>query len=393
MFSCFHDAYSKEKNKGIQQDKNAEKWYDLLIQIETCSPEWEAYLEPEEKTFKKKIYDICVSSYLDNFIMLIIILNLFTMAMTFDSAKEIYNTILENINLVFTGIFILECGLKIYGLGVTRYFHGAWNQFDSFVVGASIVDLIVTYASGTNSQFLKSFQIIRVLRVLRVTRVLRLVRSLKGLAKLIQTLKFSIGALANIFILMMLLFFIFSIMGCYLFEEVTFSKYSKKYYYVNEYYNFDNFYNAFLLVFKATSGESWPNMMLEYSTVEPIVVGSYVSIAYFVGMIFLCAVIMLNLFILIVLQQYDEFHSKDENPIERFSEMLDTFKPQCNKLSSTQDNGIRMDNIKINTLLETIRKTDLAIEIGIDKDSKSKFQESVYQEKLKKTILELKFIV
>ena len=77
--------------------------------------------------------------------------------------------------------------------------------FDFFVVVASIADLIVTNIEGIDTSFLKSFQIIRVLRVLRVTRVLRLFRSLKSLEKLIQTLRWAISALSNVFMALSLL--------------------------------------------------------------------------------------------------------------------------------------------------------------------------------------------
>ncbi len=76
------------------------------------------------------------------------------------------------------------------------------DKFDFFVV-ASILDLIIANIDGIDSAFLKSFQIIR---VLRVTRVLRLVKSLKGLEKLIQTLSWSISALANAILLMIIIF-------------------------------------------------------------------------------------------------------------------------------------------------------------------------------------------
>jgi len=171
MFSCFHDAYTKEKSKGLQDNKAAERWYDYINLVENSSPDWASFLEPEKDTFRYKLFVMFTKeTHIDNFIMIIIILNLFTMAMSFETSTQLFNDVLDNINLVFVGIFILECFAKILALGPTRYFQGAWNQFDSFVVFASIVDLGVTKSNLGQSSFLKSFQIIRVLRVLRVTR-------------------------------------------------------------------------------------------------------------------------------------------------------------------------------------------------------------------------------
>lgn len=218
---------------------------------------------------------------------------------------------------------------------------------------------------------------------------MRLVRSLKGLEKLIQTLKFSMSALGNILILMILMFFIFAIMGCYLFEDIRYVKYKHRFIFVNEYYNFDNFYYAFLMVFRATSGETWPGIMKEYQKVDPNVLGDYVSTAYFVAMIFMCAVIMLNLFVLVVLQQYDEFHQKEENPIERFGEMLDSFKKSWNSFTNEDDQGERIKMIKITSFLMEL-EGDLALKFG-EIEGTSIIKERATKERLKREITDLKF--
>ena len=186
------------------------------------------------------------------------------MALSFEGMSDEMINIMEIINLVFTAIFIIECVMKLIANGVKRYFYFAWNKFDFFVVSASILDLAVTYAfSGSNTAFLKSFQIFRVLRVLRVTRVLRLVRSLRGLEKLIQTLRWSLDALMNVMILLMLIFCIFSIIGCYLFDSVSFDKHPERFAVYNEYFNFKDFINSIILCFRTATGENWPMMMVE----------------------------------------------------------------------------------------------------------------------------------
>lgn len=170
MFSSFHDAYTKEKSKGLQGNKAAEKWWDYLSQVETSTPDWADFIVPPKGSIREKIFDLMQNPWMDNFIMIVIILNLFSMGVNFETSTDFLNVVLDRINLVFTSIFIMECILKIAGFGPTRYFQNTWNKFDSFVVFASIVDLIITNSTSGNTDFLKSFQIIRVLRVLRVTR-------------------------------------------------------------------------------------------------------------------------------------------------------------------------------------------------------------------------------
>ena len=142
------------------------------------------------------------------------------MALNYEGSSPGYNLFLTIVNYIFTGIFILECIIKLLGYGFRPYFHSSWNKFDFFVVIASLVDLAVANVEGFDASFLKSFQIIRVLRVLRITRALRLIKSLKGLEQLIQTLSWSLSALANVLLLMLIFFCIFAILGCYFYDSI-----------------------------------------------------------------------------------------------------------------------------------------------------------------------------
>lgn len=56
---------------------------------------------------------------------------------------------MEDINLVFTIIFILEAVLKIIAFNLDGFWNSGWNRFDLFVVISSIVDIILNLAGGT----------------------------------------------------------------------------------------------------------------------------------------------------------------------------------------------------------------------------------------------------
>ena len=103
---------------------------------------------------------------------------------------------------------------------------------------------------------------------MRITRVLRLIKSLKGLEKLIQTLSWSLTALVNVLLLMLIFFCIFAVLGCYFYDNIIYEDYKDVFVYVNEYYNFDNFYVSFLLVFRCATGENWNNIMMEYAFID-----------------------------------------------------------------------------------------------------------------------------
>ena len=165
MFRYFNDAFSREQILA-EEDKKAPKYYDFLTQIYQAQTDYEVWIKHNKGTFRYYLREFADSTFLDNFIMGYIILNLISMAMNFENSSDEYNQALTIVNYIFTGIFIAECLLKLCVYGPVGYFHSRWNKFDFFVVVASIVDLIVGGIDGIDAAFLKSFQIIFVLRVL-----------------------------------------------------------------------------------------------------------------------------------------------------------------------------------------------------------------------------------
>jgi hypothetical protein len=81
--------------------------------------------------------------------------------------------ILYMFNMVFTWIFIVELGLKLFGLGPIRYLKDKMNYLDGIVVAVSITELIIlqdSYKVGAHQVF-RSVRIFRVIRVARLLRV------------------------------------------------------------------------------------------------------------------------------------------------------------------------------------------------------------------------------
>ena len=74
------------------------------------------------------------------------------------------------------------------------------------------------------------------------------------------TIQFAIGALFSVFVLLMLFFFIFAVLGNYFFQYVYEGEDV-----IDDLKNFRYFHNAFLLVFATTTGEDWNKVMFECS--------------------------------------------------------------------------------------------------------------------------------
>ena len=141
---------------------------------------------------------------------------------------------------------------------------------------------------------------------------------------------------------MVIIFSIFSILGVYFYDGIDYKNYTDRFYVVNEYYNLDNFYNAFLFVFRCATGEKWPSIMMELAFVDLDIASEFYAYVYMIISNFINGIIMINLFLMVTLQQYDEFTGKKYNPIEKFESFLTEFNNAWNKYSTPEDKGFRI---------------------------------------------------
>lgn len=71
--------------------------------------------------------------------------------------------------IAFLCLFISEMMIKMWGLGLERYFHSSFNKFDCIVIAASIFELFYSKVSANNQSF--GLSVLRALRLLRIFKV------------------------------------------------------------------------------------------------------------------------------------------------------------------------------------------------------------------------------
>lgn len=86
---------------------------------------------------------------------MIILLNIITMAISYEGMSAGYEEVLKYVNMAFTFIFIMECVFKLIGLGFAGYWFSGWNQFDFFVVLMSLLDLVMDIMGASFMKALK----------------------------------------------------------------------------------------------------------------------------------------------------------------------------------------------------------------------------------------------
>jgi len=137
-------------------------------------------------------------------------------------------------------------------------------------------------------------------------------RLLRGeLRAMVKTLKASLSVYPTIALLLALVYLIYAIAGVALFQDAEFGEY------INEQANFRTVLGTMVLLFRFTTGESWNGMMRELVREPPLcnVCYSFVVVEpYFISFIVVTAFLLINLFVAVVVANFDaEFNNKFEN--------------------------------------------------------------------------------
>jgi hypothetical protein len=284
------------------------------------------------------------------------------MCMTYDDMDYNFEQVTEKINWFFTFFFTGEAIVKLFAFGST-YFRYGDNKFDFVIVLTSLLDIGVSFISKTELESVGiSAEILKLLKVLRVARILRLLNKIKSLKPLLETITFSISSLINVFALLMLVMFIFSILGVFLFSDVTTGMA------INEEFNFKNFGNAFVLLFRMSTGEDWPTVMRDLSNTSSTCIpkktcGTIFSSIYYLFFQIIVYYVLLNLFILIILQQFDMYYFNTENVLASFGKDLIKFKETWLKYS-TEHSGIKIPSDRLTQFFK-----DLEGNLGMSNES------------------------
>lgn len=178
-------------------------------------------------------------------IMTLIAINILFMCIYHYDMERTVENMLEIVDYIFVGIFVVEFLLKITGLGPKYYWADSWNRFDFIIVVVSVISI--------DSKFL--FFNATVLRSLRIARLFRMIKVSKGLRKLFHTLLTSLPSLVNVGALLLLLFFVYGVAGMDLFGRI------KDRDFITKHTNFRHFYDAIMTLFRASTGESWNGIM------------------------------------------------------------------------------------------------------------------------------------
>ncbi|XP_032939644.1 LOW QUALITY PROTEIN: voltage-dependent P/Q-type calcium channel subunit alpha-1A [Catharus ustulatus] len=303
----------QEQGDKMMEEYSLEKNERACIDFAISAKPLTRHMPQNRQSFQYRMWQFVVSPPFEYTIMAMIALNTIVLMMKFYDASDTYENVLKMFNNVFTSLFSLECLLKIMAFGVLNYFRDAWNIFDFVTVLGSITDILVT-------EFGNNFINLSFLRLFRAARLIKLLRQGYTIRILLWTFVQSFKALPYVCLLIAMLFFIYAIIGMQVFGNIGIEEEDEESA-ITQHNNFRTFFQALMLLFRSATGEAWHEIMLsclsgkpcdENSGIKEDECGNEFAYFYFVSFIFLCSFLMLNLFVAVIMDNF-EYLTRDSS--------------------------------------------------------------------------------
>ncbi|NXN53969.1 CAC1S protein, partial [Rynchops niger] len=279
--------------------------------------------------YQYQIWYVVTSSYFEYLMFFLILLNTICLGMQHYNQSAEMNHISDILNVAFTVLFTLEMILKLMAFKAKGYFGDPWNVFDFLIVIGSIIDVILSeidtvlassgglYCLGGGCDGIDADDNSRVsitfFRLFRVMRLVKLLSRGEGVRTLLWTFIKSFQALPYVALLIVMLFFIYAVIGMQMFGKIAMVDGTQ----INRNNNFQTFPQAVLLLFRCATGEAWQEILLDcsygklcdpesdFAEGEEYTCGTGFAYFYFISFYMLCAFLIINLFVAVIMDNFD----------------------------------------------------------------------------------------
>uniref|UniRef100_A0A3Q2D7H6 Voltage-dependent L-type calcium channel subunit alpha n=1 Tax=Cyprinodon variegatus TaxID=28743 RepID=A0A3Q2D7H6_CYPVA len=287
-----------------------------------------------------KFWKIINSSQFEYIMFVLILGNTLTLAVQHYEQSKLFTSIMDILNMIFTVVFTIEMIIKLMALRAHHYFIDPWNSFDALIVVGSVLDIIVSEFSGGGKGEHGKVSI-TFFRLFRVLRLVKLLSKGEGIRTLLWTFVKSLQALPYVGLLIAMIFFIYAVIGMQMFGKIAVDDDTD----INRNCNFQTFFMAVLVLFRCATGEQWQQIMLgalpgrrcdPEADVEPgeeFTCGSNLAYLYFISFFMLCAYLIINLFIAVIMDNF-EYLTRDwtvlgTHHLDEFKRVWSDYDPEA----------------------------------------------------------------
>ncbi|XP_055302523.1 sodium channel protein para isoform X12 [Sitodiplosis mosellana] len=297
------------------------------------SPFWQGWGNLRLKTFR-----LIENKYFETAVITMILLS--SLALALEDVHLPHRPVLQDIlyymDRIFTVIFFLEMLIKWVALGFKAYFNNAWCWLDFVIVMVSLINFVASLCGAGGIQAFKT------MRTLRALRPLRAMSRMQGMRVVVNALVQAIPSIFNVLLVCLIFWLIFAIMGVQLFagkyfkcvdsNKTTLSHEiipdrntceAENYTWENSRMNFDHVGKAYLCLFQVATFKGWIQIMndaIDSRDIDkqPIRETNIYMYLYFVFFIIFGSFFTLNLFIGVIIDNFNEQKKKAGGSLEMF---------------------------------------------------------------------------
>lgn len=292
----------------------------------------------EKNRFRIALGKFAENPYFDAFVYNLIGLNSLFLALEEPLLKDEYSV--KTIAIagdIISLLFLLECVIKVIVMGLVRgkytYLKDNYNKLDFIIVIFSVISYVLERTdTGIEISYLKA------LRALRALRPLKLVSKNEGMKLVVNSILASIPNLINVFLISILFYFVFGVMGLqmlmgrvsYCLDESGLEAAESAYKldkdeclaaghsWILPKNNYNNVLASMTTFFEVSTLETWPDIMFSATNSQdeidksPIVGNRKWISLLFISFIFVTTFFVMNLFISVIVGQFNAFKQKSE---------------------------------------------------------------------------------
>ena len=292
-----------------------------------------------------KLGKFAENPYFESFVLHLIGLNSLFLALEEPTVTDKYT--LDSFALfsdLTSILFICECVIKILVMGFVRgkysYLQDNYNRLDFMIVCFSIVSWVLeSMNTGIDISYLKA------LRALRALRPLKLVSKNEGMKLVVNSILASIPNLINVFLISILFYFVFGVIGLqmlagrvsYCSLDATIDKtpcLEDGGEWIIPKNNYNDVLHSMTTFFEVSTLETWPDIMFAATNSQdapdlaPIEGNRKWISLLFISFIFVTTFFVMNLFISVIVGQFNEQKEKSEGSASLSDEQREWVKIQ-----------------------------------------------------------------
>lgn len=231
------------------------------------------------------------------------------------------------------------------------------NIFDGTIVSISIIEML--FLSGGNSA-VSAFRAVRIFRTFRVLRVTRLLRGLAFMSVIIKVVGKVAENIMYIALLLFLFIFIYALLGMQI--------YGGKFMNLKDNdvrTDFDTFQHSFITCFDIMTQENWNSMLNVAWRTD---VNYFLTAIYLISWVFMGNWVFLNLFLAVLLDEFDEPENlkieNDDPEYEDNDAALDIFNDEENENNNP---SAPADEGNTNQFKKLMKNNDIPLDEDEDK--------------------------